>query len=61
MTSIDETSAPPAYETLPQTPPAPHLKKPVTLRYPGSEGSSSTPAASLAHGNGGIRRAKSIA
>ncbi|KAJ3536773.1 hypothetical protein NMY22_g5889 [Coprinellus aureogranulatus] len=41
-------SAPPAYETLEQTPPPIHEKpKPVTLRYPGDEGPSSTLADTL--------------
>lgn len=67
MSEVDHTSAPPAYEMLPQTPP-PILEKPITLRYPGFEDSSSAmpealavPSGSTTSGDRGVRRAKSVA
>lgn len=67
MAAINDMSAPPAYEMLPQTPP-PAFEKPVTLQYPDLEcpgrATNSTlavPSGSAASGDARVRRAKSVA
>lgn len=64
LAAIEDQSAPPAYNTLGETPPPVPEKSAVILRYPGSSNTAAAtltaPSGSAGHGDGGMRRAKSV-